>query len=106
MLGLGGGTTPGEEALWALVEVPNLYVKITPLLMAHTAARGGDLHKGIRDLVEHFTPSRLVWGSNYTATALPSYRALVDAARASFAAFGDVIAQQIQFDTAAKLWWP
>src|SRR5207248_2732437 len=88
---LANGTTPAAppEVLLALARFPNLYLKLTNQNIdgAHEAGVAPEAFFG--PLVEAFGARRLMWGSDFPATADQTYGSRVAQAREAFGLMGE-----------------
>jgi L-fuconolactonase len=81
---MAGATAEGDSPLRALVDLPQVTVKVTSHNLAPLAETDG-ARPFVERLVGWFGPRRLLWGSDYPQTSHASYAALVDLAVEAFA---------------------
>lgn len=67
------------EALLALAELPNIYLKWSSVNLDAVAQAGVPFQAVLEPLLERFGAGRLPWGSNYPATYHTAYEGLVRA---------------------------
>ena len=58
----------GAKTLWALAELPNIYLKLTTHAFERAEAGKGNNKTFLPKLVEEFTAKRIAWGSNFPAS--------------------------------------
>lgn len=81
---MAGAIMEGDGPLRALVDLPQVTVKVTSHNLVPLAGMGG-ARPFVEQLVGWFGPQRMLWGSDYPQTAHASYAELVDLAIEAFA---------------------
>jgi L-fuconolactonase len=81
---MAGGIMETDSPLRALVDLPQVTVKVTSHNLVPLAETGG-ARPFVEQLMGWFGPHRLLWGSDYPQTAHTSYAELVDVAVEAFA---------------------
>jgi L-fuconolactonase len=81
---MAGAIMETDSPLRALVDLPQVTVKITSHNLVPLAKAGG-ARPFVEQLVGWFGPRRMLWGSDYPQTAHASYTELVDVAVEAFA---------------------
>lgn len=94
---------PDGDLLLALVDLPEVYVKVTTLNFAQLQRAGHDPAPLVEWLAAHFGPARLLWGSDVTQTR-GTYAELVATARRAVAGLPEPAAASILGGTAAALY--
>jgi L-fuconolactonase len=89
---------PDADLLLALVDLPEVYVKVTTLNFARV-----DPEPLVEWLVAHFGASRLLWGSDVTQTR-GTYADMVGTARRAVAGLSEPDAERVLGGTAATLY--
>jgi predicted TIM-barrel fold metal-dependent hydrolase len=79
------GTLPAGSPLLTMAVHPQVTVKLTSHNLVHLREVGDPPTDLVRQLMEHFGPSRLIWGSDYPQTAHRSYPSLAELAGSAFA---------------------
>jgi predicted TIM-barrel fold metal-dependent hydrolase len=103
---LADGTTPATppEALLALARFPNLYLKLTNQNVDGVREAGVAPGVFFGPLVEAFGARRLMWGSDFPATADQKYESRVAQAREAFGVMGEEEREWVMGRTAAAVW--
>jgi predicted TIM-barrel fold metal-dependent hydrolase len=93
------------QGLFDLARFPNLLVKFSSLNLHAVVAAGGSVRDFLRHAVDHFGASRLMWGSNFPASAECPLSEQLAFARDSlgFLSAGD---QRLILGTTASQLWP
>jgi predicted TIM-barrel fold metal-dependent hydrolase len=94
---------PDAGLLLAMVDLPQVHIKVTTLNFAPTLAAGRDPEQLVGWLAKNFGPSRLLWGSDITQTK-GEYGEMVAIARRAVAFLPEPDADQILGGTAARLY--
>jgi predicted TIM-barrel fold metal-dependent hydrolase len=94
---------PDAGLLLALVELPEVHVKVTTLNYAQLERAGRDPEPLVEWLVAHFGAARLLWGSDVTQTR-GTYAGMVATARRAVAGLSEPEAAQVLGGTAATLY--
>ena len=81
---MAGAIMEADSPLRALVDLPQVSVKVTSHNLVPLAETGG-ARPFVEQLVGWFGPHRMLWGSDYPQTAHASYGGLVDLAIEAFA---------------------
>jgi L-fuconolactonase len=101
---LQAGVIPESSPLFALAELPNVWVKVsTPLLL--TAAGQGSPARLMEQLVERFGPGRVVWGSDFPQTTEPDYAGKLALAAAATGTLSADERGAVMAGNAASLWF-
>lgn len=96
-------TDPDAGLLLALVDRPEVHVKVTTLNYAQLDRAGRDPGPLVEWLVTHFGASRVLWGSDITQTR-GTYAGMVSTARRAVAGLSETDAAQVLGGTAATLY--
>jgi predicted TIM-barrel fold metal-dependent hydrolase len=98
---LGGGDRfPNASDLFALADLPNLYLKVSSMTLRATAHPQALWSV----LAARFGSGRLMWGSDFPHTHEPGYAALVEAARTSTCGLEPGTRADVLSGTALRLW--
>jgi predicted TIM-barrel fold metal-dependent hydrolase len=89
--------------LFALADEPNLYCKVSTIVLDSAAAHG-DVASFVSRLVSLFGAERVMWGSDFPQTHDRSYPELVALARRAFDGLTDAQREQCFTATALALW--
>jgi predicted TIM-barrel fold metal-dependent hydrolase len=100
----GGPPYPRAAGLFGLREYEGVYMKLTSVTFERVVAAGGDAHNVVRAMVDQFGSDRLMWGTNFPATA-GSMPELLTRAQEAFADLSTVDQQAI-FATTARSVYP
>lgn len=92
-----------RDQLLALVDLPEVYVKVTTLNFARLAREGRDPAPLVEWLVANFGASRVLWGSDVTQTR-GTYAGMVATARRAVAGLPERDAAQVLGGTATALY--
>ncbi|WP_211589580.1 amidohydrolase [Microbispora sp. H11081] len=98
-----GRPYPGEDALLALADLPEIHVKVTTLNFARVIAAGREPSAVVEWLVSRFGADRVLWGSDVTQTP-GAYDDMVRIARESVAGLSPQDAARVLGGTAAALY--
>ena len=103
---LADGTTPATppEALLALARYPNIYLKLTNQNIDGAREAGVAPLVFFGPLLEAFGAKRLMWGSDFPATADQAYESRVVQAREAFRFIGEEELGWVMGGTAAAVW--
>ena len=91
------------DLLLALVDVPEVFVKVTTLNFAQLQRAGLDPEPLVEWLATHFGAARLLWGSDVTQTR-GTYAQMVATARRAVAGLSEPDAAKVLGGTAARLY--
>jgi len=94
---------PEAAPLFALAELPNLYLKVTTHVL-DAAARAGSMQRFVAALVRRFGAERVMWGSDFCQTHDRPYAELVALGREAFAGLSAAEQARCLGGTAAALW--
>lgn len=94
---------PDMDLLLALVDLPQVYIKVTTLNFARILAAGRDPDLLVGWLAAHFGASRMLWGSDVTQTS-GTYDEMVTIAHRAVAGLPTPDATEILGGTATRLY--
>ncbi|CAM9703822.1 unnamed protein product [Discosporangium mesarthrocarpum] len=97
------GDVEAREALFALARFEGLHLKVSTHNLDE-AEQGQGVAALARELVDHFGPERLMWGSDYCQTHDRPYTELVDLGRRAFETLPGDQAEACLSGTARRLW--
>jgi predicted TIM-barrel fold metal-dependent hydrolase len=100
----GGAPFPRAAEFFRLSDFEGVYLKLTTVTLERIAAAGVDVSSVVRALIGNFGADRLMWGTNFPATA-GILAELVDRAQAVFAEFS-ADEQQAIFSRTAESVYP
>jgi L-fuconolactonase len=100
---LGGSDWNEAGPLFALADHPNIYCKVSSIVLDSAAAQG-DAASFVSRLVSLFGAERLMWGSDFPQTHDRTYPELVALARSAFGGLTEAQREQCFTRTPRALW--
>lgn len=97
------GSWPDLSILEPLIKCPNLYLKVSSIVLLRAQAVG-DPAQFVRVLADRAGTSRLMWGSDFPHTYGDGYASLVDLGQQATSALTTDEARDFLSGTATKLW--
>jgi len=99
----GGPPYPAAAPLMRLAELPNIYLKFTPVAIELLRKANADIHAFIGKVVSEFGATRIAWGSNWPNSP-GTLKEHVAAARAALASLNEADRDAILGGTALRLY--
>jgi len=84
---VGGPDFPGAAPMFSMAEIPNIYLKFTPILLLRFEGMEGRLQDFLGLTVEKFGAGRIAWGSNWPNSP-GTLKGILAGARAALSGLG------------------